>query len=357
MNETLFRSLCRTRRRLGILAVAGIMVLSLFGCYIVSTATAHLRNIVKAISIEKALGSPLVSDEDKAKIRLIQEVRYFTESVIGLDSTDNYTTYLPGEKEAAMFVLTAAPKDSLQPYTWTYPIIGESPFKSFFNEEYAKEEQQELEVKGYDTYLRPTDGYSTSGYLIDPILPIMFDRNTARLSRLIIHELSHATLYRHEAAEFSESFAMFVDREGSRQFLTARYGAGSPEVEMLEDELADVDLYNAFVRDVANRLRTFYASKPANVIATREKVFDKIRADYQLILPRFRTEAYRESTFDHLNNAMLNAYLTYSNFIPFETAFNAVDRDWSRFVSICKIAVEDDDPYLRLQQLSRTGRK
>lgn len=357
MSKTFLRILCRTCQRLGVLAAAVIILRPLSGCYIVSTATAHLRNIVKAISVEKALGLPLVSDEDKAKIRLIQEIRYFTESVMGLNETSNYTTYIQGEKKPAMFVLTAAPKDSLQPYTWTYPVIGKTLYKSFFNEDEAKKEQQELEAKGYDTWLRPTDGYSTGGYFIDPILPIMFDRNTASLARLIVHELSHATLYRHEAAEFSESFAMFVDREGSRQFLSARFGADSPEVRMLNNELADVDLYNTFVRGAAGKLRAFYASKPADVISAREKVFEEIRADYERILPRFRTEAYRNSSFKQLNNAMLNAYLTYSNFTPFETAFNAVGRDWSRFVSICKIAVKDKDPFRKLQKLSRAGRK
>lgn len=351
MNKPFSRSYRRVGWRLGVILAIAAICQSLSGCYLVNAATTQVSLILQAISVEKALASPHISDADKAKIRLIQDVRAFTESTIGLDKTDNYTTYVPGEKVPAMYVLTAAPKDSLDPYTWSYPVVGETTFKSFFDEAEAEKEQRELEAKGYDTWLRPADGYSTSGYLSDPILPIMLERDDVDLVQLIIHELSHSTLYRHEAAEFSESFAVFVQREGARQYLAARYGAGSREARMLEDRIADEERFDAFVRDAAARLRAFYASKPADVVTAREKVFDAIRGDYARLRPKFRTEAYRQSSFDRLNNARLNGYLTYSNAAPFAAAYRGFDRDWPAFIAACKTAVKDEYPFRRLQKL------
>ncbi|MFP3526496.1 aminopeptidase, partial [Pantoea sp. SIMBA_072] len=75
---------------------------------------------------------------------------------------------------------------------------------------------------GLDVYLGGVEAYSTLGWFDDPILSSMVGWGDERLATLIFHELAHQRFYVQDDTEFNESFASFVEQEGSRQWRAAR---------------------------------------------------------------------------------------------------------------------------------------
>jgi predicted aminopeptidase len=66
------------------------------------------------------------------------------------------------------------------------------------------------------------EAYSTLGWFDDPILSSMVGWGDERLATLIFHELAHQRFYVQDDTEFNESFASFVEQEGTRQWRAAR---------------------------------------------------------------------------------------------------------------------------------------
>ena len=92
---------------------------------------------------------------------------------------------------------------------------------------YAKAEslKAELESEGYEVRIRPVGAWSTLGFFNDPILSNMLERSPGALAELIIHEMTHATLYVKDGVDFNENLATFVGEQGALEFLEAQYGA------------------------------------------------------------------------------------------------------------------------------------
>ena len=65
----------------------------------------------------------------------------------------------------------------------------------FFDKQKADNELLSLKNKGYDTDLYAVSGWSTLGFLQDPILSQWLLYSEGKLANLIIHELTHSTLY------------------------------------------------------------------------------------------------------------------------------------------------------------------
>ncbi len=328
----------------------------LSGCYLSHLARGQIDVSRSAVSIEEAMRRPELSEADKAKLALVQEIRSFAETSIGLKPSKNYTTYLPGKKGPLVWVVTASRKDSLTPVTWKFPVVGEVAYRSYFDLKEAEAERDRLAAEGYDVYLRPARAYSTLGWFTDPVTPLMLDLDEGELAELIIHELSHGTVYPPGQATYGESFAQFVAREGARQFLLRRHGPDSPAVRAYDDRLADERLYDAFMGRAVERLRALYASRPADLEAARRGFFEGMRRDYDALRPKFHTAAYARAGLRTLNNAVLIGHLIYADTAPFEEAFAAFRGDWQKFVEAASAAAKDPDPARRLRALSAGAR-
>ncbi len=181
--------------------------------------------------IEEVLMDPMVPDSVKQKIELIKDVRRFAIDSIGLKDSDNYTTFYDQKGEVLLWNLSACEPYEFMPKTWSFPFLGSFPYKGFFDVEEAKAERDELKKKGYDVRIRPVGGWSTLGWFTDPILSNMLDRPEGRIADLIIHELTHSTVFIRENIEFNENLASFVGQQGVILFLKSKYGKGSLKLE------------------------------------------------------------------------------------------------------------------------------
>ena len=291
-----------------------------------------------SVPIQEILEDEGVNPEVKEKIRLIQEVKRYGEERLGLDRTESYSKFFK-VKGPVLYVVTASERDRLQLYSWNFPIAGRVTYKSFFTREEALKEERSLKGKGFDTFVQRVGAYSTLGWLKDPIFSSMLEWDNPVLTNLILHEMTHATVYIKGQTDFNEQVATFVGNRGAIDFSMEKFGPESREVIRAVDLQKDDLLFARFVDQACQRLSNYYAKEVSRneKLRGREEVFRSIKEEFSEIKAQFKTDCYRDFEKVALNNAVLLAYHRYIwNLDKFETLYEQLGRDIRRVVEYFK---------------------
>jgi predicted aminopeptidase len=229
------------RTLLGLLlaAIVGVIVFWDLVSYAARQGYGQLNIILRARPVTEYLTDPGFPDSLKARLYLIDSVRQYAIDSLGLEDTDNYKTLFDQQGKEIMWVVMACEPFRLQPKVWRFPIVGEVPYKGFFNRDLALNLQRELEEEGYDVIVRNPGGWSTLGWFTDPILSKMLSRSEGDLANLIIHEMSHATIFIKDSVDFNENLATFIGDRGAEQFLIDTYGENSSMYRQYKEEDED----------------------------------------------------------------------------------------------------------------------
>ncbi len=193
-------------------------------------AKGQIRVIVEAKPIEEFLADPNYPDSLKQKLLLTKEVRKYAIDSLGLYQSDNYTKLFDQGGKTLLWNVSASDPYELKAYQWNYPFLGSMPYKGFFDLEKAKKEAKKLQDEGYDVRIRTVGGWSTLGILEDPLLSNMLERGDGELVEVIIHELTHATIFIKGEIEFNENLASFIGERGTELFLTSHFGDSSAQL-------------------------------------------------------------------------------------------------------------------------------
>jgi predicted aminopeptidase len=316
--------------------------LSLTGCgnlFYLSKLGWHQSFITfHSVPVQEVLEQEGVEEETKEKIRFIQEVKRYGEEKLGLAKTKSYSKYFEANGPV-LHIITACEKDRLQLYHWDFPITGKVTYKSFFTKEDVLKEKRFLETKGYDTFIQKVGAYSTLGWLKDPIFSSMLQRDEATLANLILHEMTHATIYFKGQTDFNEQIATFVGNQGAIDFLREKYGSESQEVveaiHCQEDDL----LFSQWIDQSCQRLSNFYAKDiPRDEkLRGRKELFKSIKEEFRQIKGQFKTDGYKDFEKMSLNNAVLLAYHRYIHRLEnFQALYEQFGRDIRRVVEYFK---------------------
>lgn len=189
----------------------------------------QLRLMTGARPVPEVLEDAAVADSVKQKLQLIAEIRTFAFDELGLVKNENYTSFFDLKGEPPVYVVTACEPFKLKAYEWDFPVIGKLPYKGFFVKERALRERRAIRATGLDAYLGSASGWSTLGWMNDPVLSNMLDADEGNLAELIIHELTHGTLFVKDSAAFNENLASFVGYKGAMLFLEKKFGKDSPQ--------------------------------------------------------------------------------------------------------------------------------
>lgn len=181
--------------------------------------------LLAAKPVKEVLEDPTVNDSIKAKLTLIEDIRRFAIDSLGLNDTPLYQSYYDQGDEPICYVVTVAEAYRVKAIDFSFPLIGSFTYKGFFDLNRAKEEVKAW--PGYDTEISPVSAYSTLGYFNDPILSGMLSLPEGRLASLIMHEMTHATLFIKNQHEFNENLANFIGDYGAIRFLAQRFGTHS----------------------------------------------------------------------------------------------------------------------------------
>lgn len=290
--------------------------LSLTGCgnlFYLSKLGWHQSFITfHSVPVQEVLKQEGIENEAKEKIRFVQEVKRYGEEKLGLAKTKSYSKYFE-VNGPVLHIITACEKDRLRLYHWDFPITGKVTYKSFFTEEDVLKEKRFLEMKGYDTFIQKVGAYSTLGWLKDPIFSSMLQWDEATLANLILHEMTHATIYFKGQTDFNEQIATFVGNQGAIHFLIEKYGKGSQEVveaiHCQEDDL----LFSQWIDQACQQLSHFYSREISRdeKLRGREESFQRLKEEFRKKMAFLKTKNYKNFEKVDINNAVLLAYRRY----------------------------------------------
>lgn len=282
--------------------------------YGIQQAKGQLAIIFNTEPIEKILSDSLVSDSIKNKIKIIQEARNFAFDALNLEKSSNYTSYYDQKDKVVLWNVSASAPYSLTPKLWSFPFLGSFPYKGFFELEQATAEMETLKKEGLDVRIRPVGGWSTLGWTKDPILSNMLKRGEGNLIELIIHELTHNTLFIKDDIKFNENIASFIGKKGAILFLNEKYGTNSePYFEYLFSE-EDSRIFRNQMLMGAKKLDSLYTAienEPDSVKALKKQlIIDEIIHSIDTL--HFHNQKYYALfNTSRPNNAYFTAYQRY----------------------------------------------
>ena len=328
------------------------------GCspeYVIRAGLAEAGILSRRQPIPAVIEDPRTDAETRHKLELVLQARAFAAKELDLNTGESFTTYSWVKSDTLLMVVTAAHKDRFQAYTWWFPIVGNVPYKGYFDFDEAYDEAEKLQAEGYDTNVRPSGAFSTLGWFNDPVLNTVLRYSDVSLANTVIHELLHNTLYLASHVSFNESFANFVGDRGAIRFFCTRDGEDSRTCRTARDSWADNLLYGRFLNSLALSLDTLYDRtdlSSADKVRLREQVFAEARARFTSeIRPALRTTALRGFATEPLNNATLIATrLYYDRLDLFEAAFHRNGQDLKRTIRwIDEVVTETGgDPFAAL---------
>lgn len=313
--------------------------------YGIRQGVGQLHIVNNARPITEVLADSTFPDSLKPKLLLIQEIRKFAVDSLGINESDNYTEVYDQKGEPAMHVVTACNPYEMKPYEWHFSFLGKFTYKGFFSKEKAKQEYESLKEEGLDVELGTAKAWSTLGWFKDPILSEILKDEPGKIARLIIHELTHGTLYIKDSVEYNENLATFVGDQGSVLFLKYKYGVESKEMSDYIGHISDLHKYSDHILKGLDSLKALYANASFQELDTAAKNIKKYQLMHNILQSADTISFYDKSKFKKLlspdfkvNNTFFLTYMTYhqeQNIFEeeFKTKFNS---DFKKYLAYLK---------------------
>lgn len=294
-----------------------IVLLCLFNCNSVWYGINQGRGQMKIVWNAKPLDEFLVDENYpnylKDKVRLIKDIKQFAFDSLGIYPSNNYTKMYDQEGKPGMYVVTACKPYALEAYKWSFPIVGEFSYKGYFKLNKAIREAKKLKKEGYDTDIGEVNAWSTLGWFKDPVMSSMLKKSEGQLARILIHELTHGTIFVKNDVQFNENLASFIGDKGALLFLKHKYGDSSLVMNSYLGELSDLQKIRAHMHRAANELKVFYETKGREKPKKEKKAkIEKILFDMDtLSLSSFDRVKRIQNLKDTINNTFFTDFLMY----------------------------------------------
>ncbi|MFN8254302.1 MAG: aminopeptidase [Bacteroidales bacterium] len=310
------------KRKITFIVVLLLLVLYLGNCRLVSygieQGIGQVRIVRNARNINEMMKDSAVSDSIKQKLRLVDEIKKFAIDSLGLNPSKNYNTFYDQQGEPILWIAVGCKPYKMEPYLWKFPVVGKVPYKGFFKKSKAIEEAKKIEKEGFDARVGTVSAWSTLGFFKDPILSDMLDQSEGQIARLIIHELTHSTIYVKGNAQFSENLATFIGDEGSKYYMLSKYGKNAKEYLEYLGELNDNDKFSNHILIGARQLDSLYKTFGPEMAENQKKELKnsfilKIMKDLDTINFYIPTKFPKLQDPKFLpNNAFFISYITYN---------------------------------------------
>lgn len=313
-----------------------ILSVTLAGCqlgYYGQAISGHFSLMGKREPVAEVLADPDTPEGVAEQLAFSQQVIDWAGPALGLPTDDVYHQYVALDQDAVVWNVLAAPRWSLTPTTWCYPLLGCVSYRGYFSREKADHEAAKLAEKGMDTWVGGAIAYSTLGWFADPLTTPMLNRSRPALAELLIHELTHRRLYIPNDTRFNESLATLVGREGALLFFAEH------DIALNEEALAQQDraekAFLTIIEDTRVALAELYEAEqtPSLLESGKARIQQQSRERFQqeqLAMPALA--GYRGFFDGPLNNAQLNGVSDYNGYVPaFARLLSQCQRDWTCF--------------------------
>ena len=319
------------------LLVAAVMMVS--GCaqlsYYTQATRGQLDILLKRKDVDVVINHPDTPPQLAEQLKLAREIRAFASEQLALPDNDTFRQYSDLERRHVVWNVVAAPRFSLAPKTWCFPIAGCVSYKGYFAEAGARREQQALEDDAFDTFLYGVSAYSTLGWFDDPLLNTFIHYPEADLASLIFHELAHQVAYTKDDSEFNEAFATAVELEGLKRWLASRGNS-----EQYDRYASAVEKHTRITRlmfDYRDQLSAVYESdiSESEKALKKQQIIDALKQEYRALSEAGQGTGLYDWYFSQpLNNAHLVSLATYQEKVPaFQRLLERMEGDLEKFYS------------------------
>lgn len=315
--------------------------------------------LLGARSIPRVVADPETDDVVRRRLAIVLAARRFARDELGLAVGQQYRAVTFLDAPAVVYVVSAAPRTSLEPFTWDYPVLGALPYRGFFSLAEAEAEAASLARTGLDVDVRPVSTYSLLGVLPDPVVsPMLFAGDELALVETVIHELAHATVFARGQGAFNEGLATFIGRAGRERFVAERFGPDSAIAARMAARDSDRQAYAQAVGALAFDLRVLFAQAPAlsedDVLRRKDRIFLAHQTHFQEeVVPALATWAMKQARLPD-NNAELSSYGIYSlKQRVYEEAYASCNEDMRCLLELLRAAARSDDPEVALAERAK----
>ncbi|MBE1159780.1 aminopeptidase [Dyella sp. 7MK23] len=282
-------------------------------------------------AVKKVIADPATDPKLAARLRLSQQARQFASAQLDLPSNRSYTYYVQLHRPYVVWNVYATPRYSVDAVLQCFPIAGCVAYRGWFDEKKASTAAAQLQAQGNDVYLSGVPAYSTLGWFADPILSSMMRWDDDELVGTIFHELAHQLIYVKDDTAFNESYAMFVESQGLKQWHRSR---GEPEGDD-RDQAMD-DGFTQLVLNLRERLRKLYASgaDEAAMAAGKAHEIEVFRQHYAAWRDQHWPNDHRYDGWvaRPINNATLLPFGLYDQWVQaFAVLYRQADGQWPDF--------------------------
>jgi predicted aminopeptidase len=337
------------------LAILGSVISGCSPLYVIRAAYEEGKILWRREPIPQYLENADLVPDTQDKLKLVLAVREYARDVLKLNVGGSYSSYSYVDRPDLSYILTAAPRTELRPYTWWFLIVGRVPYKGYFSKEDANAAAEGLEAQGYDTNIRTAAAFSTLGWFDDPLLSHLLRYDKVTLTEVIFHELFHNTVYVKGAGAFNESAANFVGGRSAINFFRDRFGESSPEhqraIRAWEEELE----FSDFLETLTTTLSELYARDIPyeDKLRLREEVFARSKVEWARRVANRPANRFRSFVQQPLNNAIIINYFLYlKNLKLFEALYEAEGKNLPLAIdSIRESVAKGGEPFESVQNL------
>nr|WP_314578279.1 aminopeptidase [uncultured Pseudomonas sp.] len=352
MNRSDIAWLLRGLPMLAILLLSGCSSLS----YYTQLASGQLALLRAREPVAEVIADPQRDPKLRDHLLKSQQARAFASEHLHLPDNKSYRLYADIHRRYVVWNVFATDEFSLEPVTHCFPIAGCVAYRGYYDQGAARGEAALQKLDGKDVYVSGVEAYSTLGWFNDPIISSMMNWGDERLATLIFHELAHQRFYVKDDSEFNESYATFVEEEGTRQWRAAR--GLSPETASSEAQRRDQ--LTQLALETRDRLKALYAEPLSPDVMRQRKAeeFERLRSAYRQLRDSHwggdkRFDAW---VYAPMNNARLLPIGLYDQWVPsFEALFRQVKGDWPAFfVAVEKMGgLPKDERKAALERLAK----
>jgi predicted aminopeptidase len=274
----------------------------------------QLKIISSTVSKNEFLNNKSCSQKERIALKNLDHILKFAKKN-GFDSDKNYLKMVDSTRPK-LIVASASEQFYIKPHLWSFPFLGDVPYKGFFNRKLLYNEIDFLKKGNYDIDTGQVNAYSTLGILNDPIMPEMLQLNEADLAETIFHELVHKYYFEPKKQHINESLAQAFGEKLAEKYLQKKYGHASSELKNYQVKIKKRDSLQIFFRMFALELNRFYCSqKFANSKNKKKLKQNKYR---QLYAEMYKRKLTSKEKLDFLvykielsKNAFFSDYIVY----------------------------------------------
>ncbi|MGF0240021.1 aminopeptidase [Rhodococcus sp. IEGM1300] len=313
----------------------GVLFLLLNGCASVSyysqLASGQLQLLRAREPVSDVIADPQRDQNLRTHLVQSQKARTFASQTLHLPDNKSYRLYADIGRPYVVWNVFATPEFSLTPQNHCFPIAGCVAYRGYYSQGAARGEAALQRLQGMDVSIGGVEAYSTLGWFSDPILSSMMNWGDERLATLIFHELAHQRFYVKDDTEFNESFATFVEQEGTRQWRAERNLPPENDAQAQHR-----DQFIVLVLNTRSRLEQLYTQPlpPEQMRRRKADEFERLRSEYRHMRDAQWAGDKRYDAWINapMNNAKLLPFGLYDQWVPaFAALFQQAGRDWPRF--------------------------